>query len=307
MSVWKSMRRRGLSAAWALAILIVLAGAKRGRSQEMLRWAFEPGQSLRYEFSQTSKLTIRGGERPEERTIRLTAVLAWDVKAVEAGTATIAQTVERVRAEVKAGSQSVVYDSSKNQAEGPNASALAELYGAVMSEPATLKIDARGRIIEAHVPEKVTEALRGSPFQSQADGGSLMSERGLKNMLGQVLPPLPEAATAQGGTWDGMLEIASGPLQISLATKYTLEAVEDPNARIVAAIETAIQPQPGVPLKVTVKSQKGQGVFHFDTRAGRLADAEVMQTFDLGIEVADQSFGQLLEMTLTLKPLGEGT
>lgn len=305
MSVWKPLRRRGLWAAWALAIPIMVATAEPNQAQEALRWKFEPGEILRYEFSQISALTVRGGEPAEERTVELTAALAWEIQAVENGTATISQSVERVRAQVKAGSQSVVFDSSKNQAEGPNASALSELYGAVMAEPATLKINSRGQIIEAHVPEKVTEALRGSPFQALADGGSLMSERGLKNMLSQVLPPLPEDPTSPGMPWNDRLEIGAGPLQMALTNEYRLESVEDQQARIASTINTSIQPQPGVPLKVTVKSQKGEGLFLFDLPSNHLSSSRVKQSFDLGLEVGDQSFSQSLEIELTLKPIGE--
>ncbi len=306
MSVWKTWRRRVPSTVCALVIVSSLLGAERCRAQVELKWAFEPGQKFGYEFSQTSKMTMRGGQGPEERTIGLTAGLAWEVKAVESGTATIEQTVERVRAEVKAGTQSVVYDSVKKEAAGPNASSLSELYGAVMAEPATLRIDARGRVVEARVPAKVREALRGSPFQNLADGGSLMSEKGIQNMLGQVLPLLPEGAISQGESWDSQLAIPAGPLQMKLATKYTLEAAENPIARISTVIDTEIEPQQGVPLKVTVKSQEGAGIFRFDTGVGQLTGSEIKQRFELGIEVGDQMFGQSLEIEITMKPLSEG-
>lgn len=296
---------RPRSAYW-LPALLVLAASTVARAQDqpkpVLRWTFEPGQTLRYTFHQVTDMQITSGGQQVDRLNDLKIDLTWKVEAVaEDGTATISQTVDKVHAEVTAGDQSILYDSAENKAEGPGVSSLSDLYGSALGEPYTLKLSANGDVLEVKVPDRVTEALKGSPFQAIADGGSVFSPDGVKRMLAQAMPRLNGEATAVGTTWDTSLEVPSGPLLMKLSHQYKLTEVEDAAATITSSIGTSVEARPGAPLKVTLKSQSGEGSYRFGLQPGHLVRTTLKQAFEMEFKVGEQTTSQEITITLSFE------
>jgi hypothetical protein len=84
---------------------------------ERLRWRFKPGQELRYEFTQTVKMTVNRIQTQKTDNYEMTCRfdLKWTVKSVaNNGSATIVQKIERFRIQQTGGSNAAVtYDSAK--------------------------------------------------------------------------------------------------------------------------------------------------------------------------------------------------
>jgi hypothetical protein len=277
--------------------LILLAAAPAPRAKAELAWKFEPGQTLRYEFSQKTDQTVSDASNEERRLTELRIGTTWRVASVaDDGTAEIAMTVDHVHAEVKAGPTTTLYDSREKKAEGPGASLLGDLYGATVGASYRLKIDPRGQISVVGFPDKVEDVQRGSLSPSLADGGSLFSDKGVKNLLGQVIPLLPEGPVADGQTWVGELEFPAGELRMKVATTYSLAAIEGDLARLSGAIVTGVQPRQSSPLRIAVKGQSGKGEYRFDTKAGRLDDSKIEQTVELSLEAT----GRATTVTMTI-------
>ncbi len=299
-------RRSSLAIQGTTLVLLALASASTVQAQTDLKWVFKPGETLRYEFSQntTSKFVVQGQEISNINDLKI--VMTWKVDSVAPdGTASIAQTIDHVRAEIQVGPGKIIYDSKEEKVEGQGAESLSELYGNVIGEPYSLKISAKGKILEATVPQKVSDALKGSPFQVMADGGSVLSPEGVKNMLAQVIPALPEKPVNPNDTWESQLDLPAGQLQMSLATKYNLAGAEGGKATIHSTIDSKIQPRQGAPLKLEVKSQSGKGDFHFSTADGRLNDSTVNQKFELVLNPADRKIEQSIDLTARMKYLAE--
>lgn len=302
----KARRGPGRSLVLGLGLALSVAGGARGE----LEWSWKPGQTLHYRFVQTTRFRTDAGGAAEERAVTLTADLTWEVGSVEDGTAEVVQSLRHVRVEEeKAGAKSVTYDSKAPADAGADGALMADLYGPAIAEPATLRIDRRGRIVGASVPRAVTEAIRRAPPQAQiqvlADAGGFLSEPGLKNLLGQVLPSLPERPVGEGAGWEGRLELTTGPFQLMLANRYTLGPTEGGVARIDSTIATDLRPRPGASLKVELRSQSGRGDFRFDTEAGRLASTHVSQKLEIGLESAGRSLGQTIDIEFSMGPGAE--
>src|SRR6185312_1673747 len=93
---------------------------------------------------------------------------------------------DRVRAAIEIGPQKVEYDTKQDKPGGdPASQALEGVYRPAIGQDYTLRLDARGQVTGAKVPEKVAQAIQASPFVAIADGGSVLSEKGLKNLLAQ--------------------------------------------------------------------------------------------------------------------------
>ena len=118
-----------------------------------------------------------------------------------------------------------------------------------------VKLDARGRFIEAKVSAGVAEALRNSPFLVSADAGSFFSDKGLKNLLAQAIPTLPGKPVDSESAWATDLEMAVPPIKIVLQYKEKLASLTGEAARLDALIQTSIVPEANV--SATIKSQSG--------------------------------------------------
>ncbi|GIW88528.1 MAG: hypothetical protein KatS3mg108_2852 [Isosphaeraceae bacterium] len=277
------------------ALLVGLCGVSLAAGSDVaLRWKLEKGQRLGYEFTQRNAIEVELENQEIKSSTTLQFGLIWDVESVEAdGSARLKQTVDYVRVEVESGMQEpLVYDSRQGgDPPGPLAP-LKALYASVTAAPYELTLDARGQVRDVKVPEDVIRAAQGSPAAMLADGGSLLSAKGVERLLAQVIPPLPEGSASQGATWDLKLELPAGPLQMAITNTYSLDQATTPEALVTAQIDTAIKPASGSPLEVEVSKQSGTGRYRFEVEKGRLRDTDVTQDIRLILKVMGREIPQ---------------
>jgi hypothetical protein len=305
-------RRPVVSLALALATLAVVSLTATGAEPatgpkgpaRRLAWAFRAGESLRYQFDQKNVIRTRTGGQETVSTNTLMFVLTWDVKTVAAdGSAEVAMTVDRVRVNVSTGGAEVGFDSRDarpGDASTPR-SPLAAVYSAAVGRVYHLRLDARGRVAEARVPAAVTEAVQGSSFGAVADGGSLLSERGVKNLFAQVFPTLPDQAVAKGAAWSQVVEVPTSPLGLNLTFRQTVADLGTNSARIEATIETALRPEANLPFRVDMVDQSGLAAYAVDTAAGRFTSSTIRQEVDLVVVQDGRETGQSVLLDLRTK------
>jgi hypothetical protein len=279
--------------------------APAARAQSPLRWKFQAGETLRYEFQQLSEFKVKVNNQETTNATDLTIELSWKVKRVaDDGVAEITQTVDRARVKIQAGPQKIAYDSKDGKTDdNPSAQALSQVYAAAVGQEYSLKISPRGEVLDAKVPDSVTNALRGSPFQASADGGGVLSAVGLKNMFAQVFPVLPPEVAGKGKTWDSTLVLPTAPLVTTLKTTYTLAGLDETSAKIDSAIEAAIKSGPEIPFTINLRKQTGTGTFLFDRDPGRLTEAKIHQSMELLLGFMNREIEQSIGLDLRLKRL----
>lgn len=291
-------------AAPAFAVTTALPAAAGAADPVSLRWKFEAGQTVKYEFSQKNDITVKSKGQEQKSFSELIFDLTWAVKAVAAdGSADVVMTVDRVRTNVKNGEKTVLYDSKSKDEPEPAAAQMVAVYKAVIGAVYKIKVDARGRVVEATVPDAVTAVVKGSQYQAVADGGSVLSGRGVRNMFLQVIPPLPDAPLAIGGTWEERMDLPSGPLTVMLREVYTLTKADSDSVTIDAKVITKMEPNAGMPLTVEITKDNGKATFEFDPKAGKIVKSLVTQSMDASMKVADQNIGQLIEIQVSFKRL----
>lgn len=285
---------------------LALGSAASGQEPPSLRWSFTPGEELQYEFSQTQKDQTKIEGKELSSTSKLMLDLNWKVKSVEGGVGVITQRLRRARETIKNQTEEITYDSNE-KAVPTNAVAksLYSVFQPVVETEASLNVNSRGEILQAHVGEKVTEALRESPFRGMADGGSVFSDIGLKNLLSQVFPVLPAKAARQGEAWSNSLDISSPPFKMILTSQYSLAGLEKTSARLDAALDLSVKPVGDAPFTVEVnkKTSKGKGTFTFDPTSGHLVKAEVHHSLDFLIKIDGKEVPRtsIIDFELTLK------
>jgi hypothetical protein len=305
----------------ALGVLVVLVGMAapsraQTRAQADLSWKWQKDQELRYEFVQTSTTRLAPQEQNVESPSSLTIGWTWKVAEVsEEGVATVHQTVDYVRGEIRMGPESIRFDSQATpdanaEPEGPGSrelvTTLLQLYEKVIGKSYVLTIGPTGVISAVQPPGGLSEALRGSPALTMADSGSVFSADGLKNMLTQVIPPVPGKFVPKGEHWNSSMSLPAGPLVMTIDTSSELTEAESSTATITATIGIAARSREGTNLKVEVKDQSGSGEVRFDTKAGCLVASEVRETFSLALSTPEQTLSEHVNLKLTLRRRASG-
>ncbi len=281
---------------------LVLAAVSPAQAQTLLRWQFKEGQVFRYEFGQRNEIKVKAEGQEVTSKNDLTVNLTWTVKSVTPdGTADIVMKMDRVRAAVEAGPQKIQYDSKADKPDEGAAKVFHDIYSVAIGPDFKLKINSRGEVLESKVPEKLTAALQASPFAAVADGGSFLSDKGLKNVFAQVVPVLPEKAVAKGATWSGSLELPVQPLKLTLTHKDTLADVSGDAAKITSVLETKIIPDPASQIVLEMKKQEGNGNVSLDTKSGRITESSIVQKIELSLTIMNKMIDQTISIDARLK------
>jgi hypothetical protein len=270
-----------------LLISLTISSVSQGRAAEetLLRWNFKAGERLRYELRCQNEVKGKGSLiRPVDDAVDLTYEWTWTVVAVdEQGTAELRMKVDRIQAITRLGAESSRYDSGGKTGEAEGSEPLADVYRALLASELLVKLDSRGRVIEAKVPAEVMEALRKSSFSVSKDEGSLFSDKGVKSLIAQAMPPLPEKPVGPGSAWTTDLESAQSPIKISLQYKEKVASLTAEAARIDALIQISMVPQANSTASVTMKRQSGTRSATFDTKLGRITGSTVKLAFEVKV------------------------
>jgi hypothetical protein len=220
-----------------------------GQQAQPLRWKFAPGDSFDVTFVQTSEITSQVDQRLKNVNSVLTVGMAWNVTVVgDDGNATIDQQITGVKLSLSSlptgVGMSVDIDtaSAEKPTKGINADLLKQLepligasYQVVMSP--------RGEIVEVTVPETTLEILRKVPGSLRLR--SLMSKTGLKDLFGQSIVVLPEAAPVAGEPWTTTADIDTEVGNFTRQHAYTWIENRTDNGKTLAEIKlkTTLQPR----------------------------------------------------------------
>ena len=303
----RTARTNGLTIGILAAAVVVGAGGwTPAHAQARLRWDFSPGQTLRYEVVQKTSGKIKRGEQTIETTNEWTATVAWSVKAVEPSeTARIGMKVQRVRLLIRSAGLKVEYDTQKpSNKDETFVRPFHEVYSSVLGADYSLKLSARGELIEAKVPETVLRAVANSPFVALAESPGVLSESGLKNLFAQFVPVFPGKSIKPGDRWTGTVESPAPPLRMIVSLKDELIELSDKSAKVRVSCDTAIHADPKVPFAVKLTKQQGAGEMSFDRKAGRLTSSALKQSLEMVQSCMNQENTQsvVLDARMSLVP-----
>ena len=280
------------------AVLLVGLVGGSVAAKTTLRWKFKPGDVLRYSMDQSTVSTGQDpGGREVKQTIGLVMDMTWTIKSVDAsGVASMTQTIDRVRASAASPAGKFSFDSK----EAGDASGIAgPLFKMLVGAEFASKMNLRGELVEIKLSDKLLATLRGEDQAPGAQGQ--FSEEGLKNMLHQMVIPLPEAGVDVGETWSRKLSVPSGPdgqtRQIEQVFAYK---GPDPAAPGLEAIDftTKSEPPKADPnIEVTFKKETATGRFGFDNTLGRIDRSKVVEDVEVSISFQGKEVPQKVETT----------
>ncbi len=254
-----------------------------------LRWRFEPGQTFTVQLQQQIGLESEFDLAKQKIETNSQMTCRWSVESVGSdGVAEIDLTFQRIVLDLTTptpkGSVRTVVDtgdagSLDNAKKGKEvAQAILANLRAVLGEPIRVQISPRGELREVRLSEAMKTAVREAPQAMQIK--ALLSEEGLRGLLAQAAPLLPQEPVEPGASWQAPTEIvlASRRFQRELTSTYI--GREDRDGVPTDRIDFTAQLSPLEPSEdssaaksIQIVSQTTTGTIWFDSAAGRLQSA----------------------------------
>jgi hypothetical protein len=251
----------------------------QAQAETLLRWKFTPGQTLRYEFRQSTRSETTGAGKPTVVALEMTMQLAWMVEpSDDQGTGTINQTIEKLGISMQVDElPPIVYDSSSRTPPTGPAKEIADSVGVLIGAACKLKLSGRGELTSVEPSEPLRQAWE------KAKAGNLFTPEGLTRILRQSSIMLPEQAVEPGAKWDATDETASPLGTLRLASQYEYlgkeEYVGQMRDKISAATDIQLQAN-RTDLQgpvATLKESNQTGTLWFDSDAGHFVASEFQQ------------------------------
>jgi hypothetical protein len=287
-----------------LAGLALLHAAGAARADTTLRWKFTAGQKRSYVLTQktVTKMEVMG--KPIELNDTQTADFTWDVKSIDKdGNAEMTQTIHNFKLQVTTPETDIVFDTNKPQDVEPLFEPVWKLFKSMTGAPFTLKFTPRGEIRDIAVPAQLVEAIgNAAPTGDEFSGG----EEVLKNMTVQSIVAFPEGAVVQGRTWPAVQKLLLRDFTVVIDTTYTLESATETIETIAFGGKVKIEPKPGSPFEMSVKSQSVKGQYCFDNAAGCLKASDLVLRLVVVMTGNGQDINQDLYITFKLEPKPDG-
>jgi Family of unknown function (DUF6263) len=303
MSTNRPLASRRNTILLATAVLLVgLGSSSSPAAKTMLRWKFKEGDVLRYSMDQTTVSTgldpVSGREM--KQTLGLIMDMTWTIKSVDAsGVATMTQKIDRVRASAAAPTGKFSFDSKE---AGDAVSVAGPLFKMLVGAEFTSKMNPRGELTDVKLSDKLLATLKGENEPIGAQGQ--FSEEGLKNMLSQMVIPLPEAGVDVGETWQRKLAIPSGPdgqtRPIEQIFTYKGPDAAAPGLVAIDFTTKADPPKPDPNIPVTLKKESATGRFGFDNAAGRINRSNTTEFVEMSFSLQGKEIPQKVETTRVL-------
>ncbi len=289
---------------FGVALLLLLVAVSQAQADVKLRWKFKPGEKLGYEMGTDMTQAMVVGEMTINVKMAQKIDMSWEVTQVtDDGTATVTQTIDRVRMDMSPGpGQQVKYD-SQNPDENKGAEMLLPIFDAMVGKPITMQVTPRGEIKDLKISQEMLDGIKKS-FLSQL--GGMFSEEGMKQMISRGMLQFPEEAVTKGTSWESVMEMPNailGKQVTEMRYEYAGPEMRDGREldKLDADMTMKFEQPADAQAKITIKNQSSEGTLYFDNTAGRLAGSSVTSKMSLEIVAGGMSIEQDITTLVTMK------
>ncbi|MDG3007133.1 hypothetical protein [Paludisphaera mucosa] len=286
-----------------VGLLLALAATAAAGEPVALRWKLEPGQVVRYTLEQTTTLESKPEGGRGVHTERRQAVdFHWTVASAAADAADLKLAIDRVRVRIVGDGlpSPFEFDTAADgpRRDGPFTARLVDLLKGLAGSEVAFRMSARGEVGEVKLSEPLQTLIR----QAGAIGGAaVFSEEGIRNLIIQAVPYLPEAPVETGATWSRQVAAPMPMLGALIIDKTYTDRGPRPDEAGVhdVAVDTrfTVQQAPEAALEVKLLKHSGSGAFAFDARRGLVESGRL----DDALTMAFSAQGQRVEQTTTAR------
>ncbi len=294
---------RRFSASVRLCAMLLAASPVLGA--EPLVWKWKEGDSIRYQLTQLTGMTIQAGPAGEVSTsMRQDMLMDWQADDVaDDGAAKITQRVERIVMQNKAAAgQGFTYDSDSEDPPAGMAALVAPAFEAMVEHPIQLLMRPSGEIAEVELSDELSKALDNLP-------GGAVSGPMIKQMSEQSTLRFPDEPLAIGDKWTNTAEVESPAIGgMKIYTTYTYDGPREVDGREYEAFTPSIRMEPtgdGGQFQMEFDTKESTGEVLFDRQKGRLFRSRLLQTIEIRVQVGDREIANTMEQTVEMREIGK--
>lgn len=314
------MRRAAFVTAMLLTAAATLLAADEARAEKTIRWKFKDGQVLNYVLVRNTDGALQVQGNALQLGMGMTFDTTWKVHKVAAdGTADVGMTVDRIQIAAKlpvpGASGEIKVDTKRPESvQNPFLQGMSGLVDALLGQEFALKVTPLGEVTQIEFPEKLQQMFAGGQrnqggAEPKADeakkdekkaeaprrgggrrgGGGIpgmnaFTEDGVKQIIKQMIVPVPEAALSDEVTWTQTFETVEAGAGVQTSeTKYSYggSATEEgrPVEKLTTTTELFFEPAEDAQADVELGEQEGSGTVYFDAEAGHVLKVEGTQKY----------------------------
>jgi Family of unknown function (DUF6263) len=291
-----------------LAVLLAFAvflAAPPVQGQVELRYKFKEGEKLPYVIEQKAKNTTNSGGQTIETQTVLTVDYTMNVLSVDKdGKANISQRIDRIRRRTDGPGGKFEYDSKDDkETDHELAKWIVPIYKAMVGSDFTMTKDARGRLGDLKLPERVKDAFKKvhgqdvEPFREDMFKRMVVEEE--LNLIA------PEGAVMKGMTWDQKTETRLSVGKMKTENTFTYDGPTTEGKQILQKVtlkpKNTLEVDPASGFVINLKDHDAKGTALFDSQTGRLVEVRLTQNTEMELSALGQTMTLKTEEMTTLK------
>jgi len=305
--------------------ILMVAAATNARADQKLRWKFEKGEQLNYVLDRAIDGTMNINGNELKLGMNMAFDVTWNVQEVDSdGSATIGLTVDRIQMKAKMpfpGMPDIELDSAQlPEEDNPIIGQIKPLLDGMLNQAFTMNVSPLGGVTDIEFPDALKQMFGGDDEQEGGDGqrrgrrgggGGLpgldtFSEKGIQQIIRQMVLPLPEDAVNDDVTWTQTFENeepGAGIQTTETTFSYAGEADKD-GAKLVkleAETELFFDPAEEATTEVELGDQEGQATILFDAVTGHLVESVGTQMFVKTMDTRRGSVEQSITEKVTMR------
>lgn len=203
--------------------------AQTDQTDQPLRWKLKQGEKLSVLLEQNTGVKTMLGNREQETGNEMLMTLQWNVTSAANNEFVIEQTIERIQLTINApsenGIQTTKLDTSEEEGTGKLAEHLLQQIRPLIGTVHSITMNDRGEISDVSIPKDSKEAIRQAPSSMQIR--QIVSEDGIKEMIGQGAIVFPSESISSGDDWSEQKTVQNGLGEITTTTKFTYNGPQE--------------------------------------------------------------------------------
>ena len=297
------LKPRRITGLLAVTALLTLLAPGAAHAQKLLRWKFQPGETVKFAMTQdmNQTLTMAGNAPPITMTTTQQMDITWHVKSVDSPERiSLTQTFDRAKIKTQS-PQGVLmeYDTASGKPAEGLAQMAVPMYDAIIGKEIRMVYTDRGVVTEMTLPPGMLEAINKTAGSGQ---GNLFSEDWMRQMAETVI--LPKDPVTPGQTWSHEFALQNtGTGAIKSTTTFRYEGTEKRNGKMVEKISlvSKFDIKGGDKAEIGIKEQASEGTIYFDNEAGRSVEVLSKTRMKMDIEMMGQRMSQDMVLNAVVK------
>jgi len=254
-----------------LVTIVLVTSTAHAQSEKQFRWKMAEGDAFTVQLVQKTKIKSNIDRRVQEITNNMTLHMDWKVLSIDDDkNVMVEQSIKRIELNsvtpTVGGTQTVSVDTDDKDRLKDLAKKLHTQVSKLIDTKYSVKMSARGEILDVEIPKDSMEAIRQAPSSMQIR--KVLTEDGLKELFGQSAITFPAAAINKGNDWSTTNDVTNSLGAFKKTNTYTYAGSTEKDGKQLDKFSIATT------LEKTADGKAGSKVVEFKSGGELLFDSD---------------------------------